>query len=77
MSLASTADAVGSDIASTLNALAKGEDQSVAAWQAVCQKLAAWIAANATATLPAMSIDTTGSASAQSGPSADAALAIS
>lgn len=76
MTLALTADATGTAIATALNALPKGEDQSEAAWKLVCEKLASWIATNAKATVPPLAIATTGTATAQSGPANPVLLAI-
>lgn len=71
MPLATTADAVGTEIANALKGLERGEDVSEQAWQIVCQKIAAWFAADAIVTIPANSINTAGSASAQVGPPTD------
>ncbi len=72
MTLATTADAKGSEIATALAALPRGEDQSEAAWKLICEKLAAWLAAEAKATVPTSAIDTAGGP----GPSAPVLLAI-
>ena len=76
MALADTANAVGTDIAQSLNALTRGEDVSVQAWQLICTKLAAWIATNAVATIPAGAINTVGTAASQSGPPTDVELVV-
>lgn len=74
MTLAATADAVGTEIATALKDLERGAEVSEQAWQIVCQKIAAWIAAEAVVTIPAGSINTAGSASAQVGPPSPVAI---